>query len=108
MPLSLEEQKKRLEDLLNEYEEFSWKENKGYRYPVKKPLVKSGSLWFRITKSNESLAISVSGQVNTVMGAALEKLIGKPTDISNSQRDWLNISFSKAEIIANLFDETTF
>lgn len=103
--LTINDQKKRLVTMLNEYRNIVWQENKGERYKVGKPGPAKGSLWLRITKGNETIVVSSSGDVTTTFEAAIRKQIGPPRNKEGSHRDWFNVSFENATKIVKQFSE---
>ena len=103
--LTLNDQKKRLAALLNRHKNIVWQENKGHRYKVGKPSITKGSLWLRITKGNETVAVSSSGDVTSKFEAIIRKQIGTPSNKEGSHRDWFDVSFENATKIVNQFNE---
>ena len=97
--LILNDQKKRLETMLNEYNNIQWQENKSERYRVIKSKSIRGSLWLRITKGNETIAISTTGEITTNLENFIIKNIGQPRNNDGNHREWFNVNFSNAKII---------
>ena len=104
MNISVQDQRKRLHNLLNSYPSLKWKGNKGERYPVTKLGIGSGSLWFRITKSNGTLAVTTTSEVTQHMSQFIIKCTGNPYNIEKAHRDWKNVSFDNVEIITSKFN----
>lgn len=107
MNISLQDQKKRLHNLLNSYPSFKWKENADERYPVTKLGIGSGSLWFRITKGNGTIFVSTSGDMTHHMSQIITKYAGTPYNTEKARRDWKNVSFDNVEAIASKFNSLT-
>lgn len=105
--LTINDQKKRLVTMLNEYSNIVWQENKGDRYKIGKPGISKGSLWLRITKGNETIVVSSSGEVTSIFEATIRKQIGIPRNKEGSHRDWFDVSFENAKKIVNQFNESS-
>ena len=101
---TLQEQKMRLKKLLYKYPKLKWKENRGERYPVTKAGISSGSLWFRITKSDGTLVVSTNGDVTHYMSLFITQCAGSPYNVEKAHRDWVRVSFENVENIAAKFD----
>ncbi len=105
--LTLNDQKKRLTTMLNESNNIIWQENKAERYKVGKSGIPKGSLWLRITKGNETIVVSSSGDVTSKFEGAIKKIIGQPKNKEGSHRDWFNVSFDNAKKIVIQFNLLT-
>ena len=102
--LSLCEQKYRLKKNLNKANNVIWHENKAERFRISKPSDKKGSLWLRITKGNETFAISTTGLVTTELENFIRRTVGVPNNKEVNHRDWLNVKFDDAMRILKTFD----
>jgi len=100
--LTLNEQKKRIETLLNS-QPIQWQENKNSVYRIPKPDTNKASLWLRITKGSETFTVATSGDLTSFMEKFIQRLIGAPFYSEGNHRDWHKVSYEHASKIVNEF-----
>lgn len=102
--LTLTEQKKRIEKVLNNYP-IHWQkyEETPSRYRLLKPNNNKASLWLAITLRNEAFTIATTGDLTADLESFVKRLIGSPALSSGKYREWRKVSYESACEIINEF-----
>ncbi len=100
--LTLTEQKKRIETLLNS-QPIQWQENQHSVYRILKPGTNKASLWLRITKGSETFTVATSGGLTSFMEQFIQELIGPPFKSEGNHRDWHKVPYEHVSKIVSEF-----